>query len=83
MGGIKYNNSGCANWLLAGIFFIAGMLIVCALGLLFAFPEMWLWNWLVPKLFNGPEISYWEMVGLHLLCTLLLKSGSTINTKTN
>lgn len=72
--------SGCANWLLAGIIIFLGVLIACGFGLLFAFPEMWLWNWLVPTLFNGPEITYWQMVGLHVLCALLIKSSSTTST---
>ena len=28
---------------------------------------MALWNWLIPGLFNGPVINYWQTAGLFLL----------------
>jgi len=31
-----------------------------------------LWNWLVPTLFNGPELNYWQTAGLFLLSKILL-----------
>jgi len=31
-----------------------------------------LWNWLIPDLFNGPELSYWQTVGLFVLSKILL-----------
>jgi hypothetical protein len=31
-----------------------------------------LWNWLIPDLFNGPEITYWQTVGLFILSKILL-----------
>lgn len=73
------DKSGCATWLLALVIGFVAVIVACGFGLLFAFPEMWLWNWLVPSLFNGPEISYWQMVGLHILCTFLFKSSTTVN----
>jgi hypothetical protein len=36
------------------------------------FITMWLWNWLVPDLFHGPVISYWQTAGLFLLSKILL-----------
>ena len=30
----------------------------------FTFVVMWLWNWLVPELFNGPVLGYWQTLGL-------------------
>jgi hypothetical protein len=35
---------------------------------------MWLWNWLVPEVFNGPILSYWQTLGL-LVLTKILFSG--------
>jgi len=32
---------------------------------------MTLWNWLVPDLFNGPDISYWQTAGLFILSKIL------------
>jgi hypothetical protein len=31
-----------------------------------------LWNWLVPELFNGPVLTYWQTAGLFLLSKILL-----------
>jgi hypothetical protein len=32
---------------------------------------MSLWNWLVPSLFNGPIITFWQTVGLLILSKIL------------
>jgi hypothetical protein len=32
---------------------------------------MYLWNWLVPVLFNGPVISFWQTLGLLVLSKIL------------
>jgi hypothetical protein len=31
-----------------------------------------LWNWLIPELFNGPELSFWQTAGLFFLSKILL-----------
>ena len=54
--GFKY-----AGW---GVLGVAGMI-------LFTFVVMWLWNWLVPELFNGPVLSYWQTLGLFILSKIL------------
>ena len=28
-----------------------------------------LWNWLIPELFNGPVLTYWQTLGLFFLST--------------
>jgi hypothetical protein len=33
---------------------------------------MELWNWLIPELFNGPVLTYWQTAGLFLLSKILL-----------
>ncbi len=35
------------------------------------FITMSLWNWLIPDLFNGPEIGYWQTAGLFILAKIL------------
>ena len=37
----------------------------------FTFVVMWLWNWLVPELFNGPVLGYWQTLGLLVLSKIL------------
>ena len=31
-----------------------------------------LWNWLVPELFNGPVLNFWQTAGLFILSKILL-----------
>lgn len=42
-------------------------LIYAVIGLLI----MLLWNWLMPLIFELPQVSYWESVGLMVLFSLL------------
>ena len=60
---------------------LAWIAIIIIIGLLSIFPIMWLWNWLVPSLFNGPEITFWQTAGLYLLINLLIRTNLTINMK--
>ncbi len=31
-----------------------------------------LWNWLIPELFHGPELNFWQTVGIFFLSKILL-----------
>lgn len=50
------------------------------LGLGFVAFAIWLtmslWNWLVPELFNGPVIGYWQTAGLFILAKILFAGVS-------
>ena len=35
------------------------------------FLTMSLWNWLIPDLFNGPVVTFWQAAGLFLLAKIL------------
>lgn len=37
----------------------------------FTFVVMLLWNALIPELFNGPELAYWQTLGLLVLSKIL------------
>ena len=52
-----------------GVFLIAAVLM----GL----PLMILWNWLMPHIFNLPEIGFWQAVGINFLCSIMFKSTSS------
>lgn len=45
-------------------------------GTAFVFLVIWgvmaLWNWLIPDLFHGPVLTYWQTAGLFLLSKILL-----------
>ena len=38
----------------------------------FVWLVMLLWNALIPELFNGPELSYWQTAGIFILSKILL-----------
>ena len=61
--------------------FIGALVIVFVLSLIFTWPIMLLWNWLMPVIFNLPEISFWQTFGLMILCSLLFKSNISVNNK--
>jgi len=50
-----------------------GLAGVTAIGFLLGLVVMTLWNWLMPALFGLPEVTYWQAVGLFVLCHLLFK----------
>jgi hypothetical protein len=60
--------SGRGRWVVKGAAFV-----VLALAFLAAFSwvVMSLWNWLVPALFHGPVVQYWQAVGLLVLSRIL------------
>lgn len=45
-----------------------GIVGIAVFGWLF----MLLWNWLVPVIFNGPVLNFWQALGLILLSKMLL-----------
>jgi hypothetical protein len=54
-----------AKWILMCV--AAGIAFALVLGLV----TMLLWNWLVPAIFNGPEIRFLEALGIWLLAKIL------------
>ena len=50
-----------------------GLAGVTAIGFCLGLVVMMLWNWLMPALFGLPEVTYWQAVGLFVLCHLLFK----------
>ena len=63
------------------VVFLGVIALSAVMGLLIAFPVMWLWNWLAPDLFRGPIIGYWQAYGIYLLCAILFKSSSSSSSK--
>lgn len=49
-------------WILFGILVVA----------LVTFVTQQLWNWLIPVLFSGPVLTFWQMLGLLVLSKILL-----------
>lgn len=54
-------------------FFIGPLAILGVLAFIFVGGElvMHLWNWLLPPLFGWGQITFWQALGLMLLCRIL------------
>jgi hypothetical protein len=55
--------------------------IMLLVGTLYAFPVMWIWNYLMPELFALPVITFWQAFWGTFLCGLLFKSSSVQSSK--
>lgn len=47
------------------------ILIIPLVIFVFVTVVMYLWNWLIPELFNGPVVTFWQAFGLILLSKIL------------
>jgi hypothetical protein len=57
--------------------FVLKFLAFAVVGVaLFGLAVMWLWNALIPVLFNGPAIGFWQAAGLLVLSHILLRGWS-------
>ena len=56
---------------------LIAILVVALTATILGFPLMWLWNWLIPTIFNLPEITFWQALGINALSTILFKSNIT------
>lgn len=51
---------------------ILGMIVIGIMAVFaFVMATMYLWNWLVPDLFHGPIITFWQALGLLALSKIL------------
>jgi len=55
-------------WFLRAIKFVIFLALFLLIG---GCITMSLWNWLIPELFNGPVITFWQTIGLLLLSKIL------------
>ncbi len=68
--------------IIQGLFLLAlGLAFVGVMSLLAAVVMFFLWNWLMPELFNLKEVTYWQAWGLCFLCSMLFKGGDTVTSK--
>ena len=59
---------GRGRWVVKG----AALLVLAVLGIaVFSYAVMSLWNALVPSLFHGPLLQYWQAAGLLILSRIL------------
>jgi hypothetical protein len=48
---------------------------VVVFALIFSFPVMWLWNWLMPVIFGLTEITWLQALGLSVLSGFFFRGG--------
>lgn len=61
----------------AAVLIAIATITAIVVAILMAFPVYLLWNWLLPTLFDFPIITFWEALGISMLCSLLFKSTSS------
>lgn len=57
-----------------GLFFLKCVVIAIIGVAVLGWVTMSLWNWLIPELFHGPLINYWQALGLFILSKILFSS---------
>lgn len=62
------------------VVFLLALAMICLFGLVLALPTMWLWNWLMPIIFGLVKITFWQALGLNILCGIFFKNSSTSKT---
>lgn len=58
--------------------FIVAIVFVAIFALILAFPVMWLWNWIMPAVFGLIKITFWQALGINLLCGFLFRGTTTV-----
>lgn len=58
------------------LFVLIGILFLSAI--IMAFPTMWLWNYLMPYLFQLPKVDLYQAMALNILSGILFKSNVNI-----
>ena len=53
--------------------------IVMVMAIILALPVMLLWNWLMPVIFGLIKITFWQALGINLLCGFLFRNSSSSN----
>lgn len=58
--------------------FIIALVFVAIFALILALPVMWLWNWIMPAVFGLIKITFWQALGINLLCGFLFRGTTTV-----
>lgn len=58
---------------------LGGIVLIVILAIVFSFPTMWLWNWLMPTLFGLVKITWVQALGLNVLSGILFRNSCINN----
>jgi hypothetical protein len=53
------------------------LLMLFGMAIVMAIPTYLIWNWVIPSIFQLPEITLGQALGLNILSSILFKSSST------
>jgi hypothetical protein len=53
------------------------LLMLFGMAIVMAIPTYLIWNWVIPSIFQLPEITRGQALGLNMLSSILFKSSST------
>ena len=59
------------------LLFLLGLVI----SIVLTFPVMWLWNYLMPMIFNLPKLTFWQTFGLQVLVGCFVPSRTSSSSK--
>lgn len=54
---------------------LGGIALIAILAIVFSFPTMLLWNWLMPTLFGLVKINWLQALGLNILSGILFRNS--------
>lgn len=57
---------------------IIGIFLIVIFSIILGFPVMWLWNWIVSSISGLAKITFWEAVGINILCGFLFRGTITV-----
>ena len=52
---------------------LTGIGVVALTAIILALPLLLFWNWLVPAIFEGPYINFWQALGLNILTGIMFR----------
>ncbi len=55
---------------------VIGVFVIAGIATIYAIPVYFLWNWLMPIIFELPRITLWQSLGLSLLTGFLFGKNS-------
>ncbi|MDP3763595.1 MAG: hypothetical protein Q8Q92_03015 [bacterium] len=60
---------------------VLAMVVFAFIALIGAVPTYFLWNWLMPDLFELPHLTFWQAWGIFWLASILFKDSISASSK--
>ena len=69
------------KFLIVGGIAVVVMVAFAFIALIGAIPTYFLWNWLLPDLFELPRLTFWQAWGIFWLASILFKNSISTSSK--